>query len=705
MGVGVLCPSTRNPDLLLCPIDVDFDDPDFLHLVSSVINEPCPVRVGSKGAGFFVTMPNNIDLRSLDDQGVKSANIGSPKTRKLDLLGLKTNAHMVLPPSMHFEVQRPYTWIKFPLRGFKTQQTLSLFDVEINSLPCISAERLREIVWHLKEPDNKLAQFILSDGWQGPGDGTFRDMWMAASHDMVMNQGFPEDYTNMRIDEIASQLQFANPHPLWGDDNDRLMGEVHQATKSSLRKRDKEKSEGKKKRRDREPQIADDRQVFDWFCVTYPPQTTYSFSGRIHHWDGVKWIPLDDADLAEAARQAFQNFGSYPIRTAIRDWNIQMYGNVAKLPSADAVVFRNGVYDIVNDTIRPMVMEDWSPTTLNVDYNEDAECPLWTAHLTTMCHPPAVVHAEPTDIQKTLDTLEEFLGYCLSRSYRFQRMLFVIGESGCGKDTTWQVFRRFFPKGKSSAIAMENLDNPDSLFDMVGSMVNIGGEVGRRNKEVDKALLAITSGGDVEVWKKQSNRLSVAMDARLIFDGNKLPDTADSTGAFERRAIILRCSKRHTEDRPFDLYKDQLWAEAPGIANRLLAAYRRLLERGKFDEPQYSIEAKIELKDEASAVAVWLKECTEPVEAAPRGCISDIAYQNYRMWSQDRGFGNRTLNSITWGKELGSLGYPAHNTKGFNQKGEKTSIRVRKFRLLPEADHTKTKVGEESLYAGRHLRG
>jgi len=95
--------------------------------------------------------------------------------------------------------------------------------------------------------------------------------------------------------------------------------------------------------------------------------------------------------------------------------------------------------------------------------------------------------------------------------------------------------------------------------------------------------LKITGGDNVTIFRKWN---SVAWQGvlvmKVILISNKIPHLNDPILVSRFITIAFNVSFRDREDI---LMREKLEAELPGIANRCLAAYRRLCQRGSFIQP------------------------------------------------------------------------------------------------------------------------
>jgi phage/plasmid-associated DNA primase len=90
---------------------------------------------------------------------------------------------------------------------------------------------------------------------------------------------------------------------------------------------------------------------------------------------------------------------------------------------------------------------------------------------------------------------------------------------------------------------------------------------------------------------------------------------------------------------------DQLKAELPGIANRCLAAYRRLCRRGRFIQPASGLRLAKEIAAKSNAWEAFVQEQCVVEDGAAVDC--GALYQRFKEWCQENGRGDLLKHAST----------------------------------------------------------
>ena len=670
-GISIATPYLRPPysnDLLI--LDVDIDDTSLLQTVADIIGTPCPVKKGNRGLSFIVrypamnTVPTILRERSLViPNWVKDSKLQIPSEHgrtnaAIDLLGLKI-AHSLIPPtisikaSTRLKVPTPYEWAAFP----GTRHIIPIDEVHPRDLPELQHHHMLLIFQYLKNPKSSLFGYI------GQTDvGNHHDPMLSASTYMWHERFTQEEITGICYAEAERTSSDE-------DNAEDRRNEIRIAVKKlPVRIPEQKPSNISTPARSKVPM---DRRIADYLISEYGADNLGNFAGIAHHWYQERWhqiVELDHptnpwANLYRHVLNTFAEANHAAISSAIKSFSTSIRTRQAA-PNKDFVPFRNGLLDVHDHSMRDQHRDDFILHTLEHDFDPAATCPLWDRFINELMVPPLDIWPDETDMRASdqilaVQAVEEFFGYCLVQSHEYQKMLHVIGKPDTGKSVLFKVLRGLLPKTWLSTVAMDAFGDPNSLIQMATSYVNVAAEVGRRAREVDDVLLRVTAGEDVAVKLLYANKLQVILPTRLIFQGNLPPDTTDGTGAIQRRILMVRTTDIKPEKK-IPYYEQYLLKEAQGILLKLVRAYKRLLDRGYFMEPEYSRQIIEDARIESNSALMWMHQCTNDVEYKD-------ATHNQELFDHFVDWCSRTkmyqMSMVHWGKQLTAAGKPSRKKR------------------------------------------
>lgn len=180
---------------------------------------------------------------------------------------------------------------------------------------------------------------------------------------------------------------------------------------------------------------------------------------------------------------------------------------------------------------------------------------------------------------KDIETLQEYLGYCLIPSTKGQKMMFIVGNGGEGKSRIGVVLQEIFGKNMLTGSFQRIETDRFFRYNLQNKLIMV---------DDDMQLLALASTGyiknlitaetpiDVEAKGEQSR--SARVYTRFLCFGNGSPKALyDKTDGFARRMIILT-TKPKPENRIDDPFiAEKFIAEKDKIFRWMFDGLRRLI--------------------------------------------------------------------------------------------------------------------------------
>jgi D5-like protein len=122
--------------------------------------------------------------------------------------------------------------------------------------------------------------------------------------------------------------------------------------------------------------------------------------------------------------------------------------------------------------------------------------------------------------------------------------------------------------------------------------------------------------------------------ALIILISNEVPNLNDVSGVLPSRFIKIAFNVSFFGREDVDL-RGKLAGELPGIANRCLAAYRRLIARGRFAQPDSGRELEQTVQAQADPYAAMVQEVFVIDPAGTVKC--DFAFLKFDGWCREHG--------------------------------------------------------------------
>ncbi len=283
---------------------------------------------------------------------------------------------------------------------------------------------------------------------------------------------------------------------------------------------------------------------------------------------------------------------------------------------------------------------------------------------------------EDEDIQ----TLQEYLGYCLIPSTRGQAMLFIIGNGGEGKSRIGVVMKSIFADSmiesklhrlENDRFARANLQNKLLMIDddmQLEALTSTG---------YIKNLVTAETPVDIEVKGQQS--FQAKLYARFLCFGNGSPKALyDRTDGFSRRLIILT-TKPIPKDRVIDRYiAAKMIEEKDKIFSWIFAGLQRLISNNYcFTISEKSKRNVADMMSDNCNIIEFLKDEGEVAFGTDCKTSSTDLYNVYSGWCEG--------NALTALKRETFIGWLKSNQNKYHIKYDynilsRDNKRVRGFR-------------------------
>ena len=231
--------------------------------------------------------------------------------------------------------------------------------------------------------------------------------------------------------------------------------------------------------------------------------------------------------------------------------------------------------------------------------------------------------------KKDVETILDFLAYCLWREYKFHKILILHGEGRNGKGTLCKLICSFFGTKQVSNESLDQLlNNRFSSSQLFGKFVNIDQDLSERKLTKTGVLKKLSGNDQLSAERKFQPQFNFTNFAKIIVVTNELPEIDDDTIAFFSRLIIIDFSKTYLENANPDLIKELTTKEElSGLLTVLLKRLPRVLKQGiYYDKSVEETRRKYQLR--MNSVKYFADEYLE--ENGGNNIRKDILNQNYK---------------------------------------------------------------------------
>ena len=284
-----------------------------------------------------------------------------------------------------------------------------------------------------------------------------------------------------------------------------------------------------------------------------------------------------------------------------KQWRLNIQRSIHELNSNPYIInLKNGLYNVLEDTLVPHTPDYYSTVQLNVSYNTDAECPRFRQYL------------EEVIDKSQIPLIQEMMGYFLVPVTRGQKCFVIVGEGGAGKSQLLLVLNEILlGRENVSNVSWQALNERFKTAELFGKLANIFADLPTRNIDDNGIFKALVGEDYLTVEKKNKNPFSFQSTARLLFSCNNIPKNyGDRSEGFYRRLIIIRFDHAVPEDKKDPDLLDKLRLEADGIFLFALEGLKRLmLNHYRFSETAANSKELQQYREESDSVLSFIKDC------------------------------------------------------------------------------------------------
>ena len=303
----------------------------------------------------------------------------------------------------------------------------------------------------------------------------------------------------------------------------------------------------------------------------------------------------------------------------------------------------NGLLHLPTRSLLPHTPAFFTHNALGYEYQPDAPKPkAWFAFLRGLW----------PDDQASIDTLQEWFGYCLVADTSQQKALMLVGPKRSGKGTIARIIRAVIGEYNAVSPTLAGLATSFGLAPLIDkrlaiiSDARIGGKTD--TAIVAERILSITGEDNVSIDRKYLNAWDGKLDARFMLLSNELPRLSDASGALASRFIVLVLANSFFGREDHGL-TTRLKAECPGILNWAIEGYDRLSQRGHFVQPESALEAIHDLEDLSSPITAFIRD--KCIVEAGRSIACSSLFDEWKSWCESQNRGNAgTLQ--TFGRDI-----------------------------------------------------
>lgn len=264
---------------------------------------------------------------------------------------------------------------------------------------------------------------------------------------------------------------------------------------------------------------------------------------------------------------------------------------------------------------------------LPVSYNPNAKEPvIWKRFLDGLLY------------QEDIQTLQEFIGYCLIPSNKGQRMMVIKGNGGEGKSQIGVVLGSIFGNNMKDGSIGKISENRFARADLEHILLCVDDDMRMEAlRQTNYVKSIVTAQGKMDLERKGKQSYQGWMFARLLaFSNGDLQALYDRSDGFYRRQLVLMTKEKSAERVDDPELAEKMKAEAEGIFLWAFEGLQRLVGNGfRFTESERIRKNREAVKRDNNNMFEFL-ESEGYIRLNPKASISSKElYEIYLIWCEE----------------------------------------------------------------------
>lgn len=331
---------------------------------------------------------------------------------------------------------------------------------------------------------------------------------------------------------------------------------------------------------------------------------------------------------------------------------------------ANWIAFRNGLYNIYDDSFIPFTHEHIITNKIDWDYNPHAYDELTDKTLNRIA----------CNDKQIRMLLEEMVGYTMFRRNELGKAFILTGSGSNGKSTFLNMLKTMLGRRNVSVLDLKKLNDRFSTVMLFGKLANIGDDISDEFITDSADFKKIVTGETIDAEQKGQPKFEFEPYVKLLFSANNIPRIGKGrdSAAILRRLIIVpfNATFKSTDPDYVPFIGDKLQnQEAIEYLIQLgLTALKRVLIERKFTESERVQKELEEYEESNNPILGFFKEIDrEEIENEPTNQV----YKRYTVYCAENGL--QPLSQIGFSKQL---------TANFDFEIIDKKINGKKYRIL-----------------------
>lgn len=341
--------------------------------------------------------------------------------------------------------------------------------------------------------------------------------------------------------------------------------------------------------------------LFDKFA-TYIKNNNHIIrvNGRLHIYKDGVYISAED-EIESTMIKHISNLNKTKRKEVLAYLDLLIRDN-HKEAGSNLIAFKNGVYNIIDDSFVDFSPEMVITNKIPWDYNPAAENELVDTTLDNIACNDEEIRA----------LLEECVGYCFYRRNELGKAFILTGEGANGKSTFIEMIKTMLGEENIASLDMKELGDRFKRAEVFGKLANLGDDIGDEFIVDTSTFKKMVTGNRINAEKKGQDPFEFNPYCKFLFSANSVPRMRDKTGAVQRRLLIIpfeaKFDKNSPDFRPFISTELQEQTAIERLIILGIQGLKRVLTDKAFTVSTKAVNALKEYEEENNSIISFINE-------------------------------------------------------------------------------------------------
>lgn len=384
--------------------------------------------------------------------------------------------------------------------------------------------------------------------------------------------------------------------------------------------------------------------LFDKFA-TYIKNNNHiiRINGQLHLFKDGVYVPGQE-EIEAVMIKHISSLSNAKRSEVLKYLNLLLLENT-EMAAPNMIAFRNGIYDLETDSLKPFSPDIVITNRIPWDYNPTAYSELADKTLDKIaCHDAEI---------RTI--LEECIGSCFYRSNTLGggKAFILTGEGSNGKSTFIAMIQHLLNEENITALDLKELDQKFQNATLFGKLANLGDDISDEFIVNASFFKKLVTGERVQVQNKGEKPFEFNNYAKFLFSANNIPRIKDKTGAVLRRLLIVPFDAEFSKNDPDYDSSIKYKLQEPEVMEYLIVlgikALKNIIEKQGFTESA-RVQGQLKEYEETNNPIIGFFDEMQIEEFQIENEQSDKVYKRYKEYCLANNF--NPMSKAEFSKQL-----------------------------------------------------